>query len=100
MQDKVQISEGSSPSDKIHFRTSDIALASTLRAVGHKLVDVGIKTERHNGKAMRKTEFIFMREGVTKAVLQFTNGELRVDPKMLLDQYRNLKSMSMSKGLR
>ena len=94
----VQMSESEGPDDRVHFKTSDIAFAATLRTAGHNLVRID-KNERTRGSRAKKTTFVFMKAGVQDDLLKYTNNSLPLDAKSLLDNYRNLKAASLSKGM-
>ena len=96
---KMELTEGGVSEEKRHFKTTDIALAASIRASGHRLVSIGTKSDRGR-RSGKKTEFVFMKDGMQDVILAFTNNELQVDAKTLLDHYRNLKAAGLSKGIR
>ena len=95
----VTISEGTTPEDKVYYKTTDIAHAAALLTCGHKLAGVS-KVAASRKRGSKKTEFIFMREGVDEALLKYSNGDLQVDAKALLENFRNLKATSFGKGVK
>lgn len=89
----VQISEGNK-----QYITTDIALAATLMTIGRKLISTGVRRERVGGRSFKKTEFIFEGADIEKVKVNFTNKELQVDARTVLDNLRTLKGISYGRG--
>lgn len=96
---KVELVESIPPDERTHFRTSDIPHAAALQAKGHKLVQITSTSKYNRGRQVRKTEFVFIREGIADTLVEYSNNNLLVDARTLVDNYRNLKAMSFGKGI-
>lgn len=92
---KVEISESTTPEEKLYYMTSDIAHAAVLMTCGRKLMRTQPKFDK-KGRGFKKVEFVFRREGVDDIILNYTNSDLNIDAKTLLDNYRSLKGASLS----
>ena len=103
---EVEANESQTPEEKTEFVTTDLAHAAALRSYGVKLLRMQEKEEQQRHRSILKTEFVFQKyspehkEGVPDILVKFSNGELMVDAKTLLDNYRNLKATSFGKGMK
>ena len=90
----------SGPNQGHLFRTSDIAHAAALQSSGCELLRIGSRSERNNrGHYIKKTEFVFDGLKAHETLVKFSNHQLNVDARTLIDNYRNLKAMSFGKGI-
>jgi hypothetical protein len=96
---RVEVVESVPPDERTHFRTSDIPHAAALQSSGHKLVEIATRSKYSRGRQVRKTEFVFIREGVSDTLVAYSNNKLQVDARTLIDNYRNLKAMSFGRGI-
>lgn len=106
MKGKIEIEQGESmtPEEKNEFVTTDLAHAAALRSYGVKLIRMQEKDELSRSKRFTKTEFVFPKvsngEAINDILVKFSNNDLMVDAKTLLDNYRNLKATSFGKGMK
>lgn len=86
--------------DAPKFKTTDINTAAALVTTGHTLLDHSRISKKVNNRTQYQTEFVFLSEGTKEALTRFTNGDLRVDARTLLDNLKHLKSLAYMKGVR
>ena len=98
------LNESTSLEERTTWRTSDIAHAAVLLTSGFKLQKTETKRERYRGHGTKhKTEFVFNRinqetnVSADDLILQYSNGDLMLDAKSVLDNLRNLKAASFGK---
>lgn len=75
------------------YRTTDAEMAAALMSIGHKFVRIEEKKDR-NG---RKTVFVFEHKKVRTDLTKWLNGELQVDPRLLLNNLSDLKNLVHNK---
>ena len=101
----VQISESTSPGQKKpvasevannKYRTTDIEMAAVLISLGHKCVELGEKKENRT----RRILFIFEHNILKEDLRKWINGELLMEPRALLNNMANLKSMIHNKNFK
>lgn len=76
------------------YRTSDIEMATVLITLGHRCVDL---VEKRDKKAKRVV-FMFEHNKVRADLNKWLNGDLRVDPRLLLNNLSDLKNLVHNKG--
>lgn len=91
----VEISEGTSPDEKRYYCTSDISHAAAIVASGHELIEV--RSVKGRSRGSMKSEFVFRKPGMSELLISYSNCELSVDAKTLLDSLRNLKSIGVGR---
>lgn len=102
----ISMNESQRPDEKTEFITTDLAHAAALRSYGIKLIRMQEKEDVQRHRTVIKTEFVFQKFskelniGVPEVLVKFSNNELEVDAKTLLDNYRNLKATSFGKGMK
>lgn len=102
----VDAQESSSPEERAEFRTTDLSHAAALRSYGVKLIRLQEKEDGFRSNRRTKTEFVFPKfskehdKAVPDILVDFSNNNLPVDAKTLLDNYRNLKATSFGKGMK
>jgi hypothetical protein len=75
------------------YTTSDIDLAASLMACGHKLTGVLKSPEGRKGNTL----FGFDKDGVKKDVIRYLNSEITVDARKILTRFRELKNIAHNK---
>ena len=77
------------------YQTTDIEMASTLITIGHKFVSL---SERKEKKQPKRIVFVFQHNAVREDLTRWLNGELSVDPRLLLNNLSDLKNLVHNKG--
>ena len=85
--------DGSDTSNS-QYVTTDIEMAATLLSIGHKFVEIGERRE----KRTRRATFVFSHNMVRADLTKWFNGELSVDPRVLLNNLSDLKNLVHNKG--
>lgn len=75
------------------YRTTDTEMAAALMSIGHKFV----RLEEKRDKWGKKWCYVFAHNDVRDDLTKWLNGELRVDPRLLLNNYADLKNLINNK---
>ena len=75
------------------YRTTDAEMAAALMSIGHKFVRIEEKKDRFGRKAV----FVFEHKKVRDDLTKWLNGDLRVDPRALLNNLSDLKNLVHNK---
>ena len=78
------------------YRTTDIEMAAALMTLGHKFLDVEEKKERRG----RRILFVFEHNVVKDDLVKWLNNELSCEPRLLLNNLRDLKNLVHNKGFK
>lgn len=97
----VQINESGGPKPEEappveRYRTTDMEMATVLITLGHKCIDLGQKKENRAKRVL----FVFEHNRVKDDLQKWLNGELRVDPRNLLNNLADLKNLVHNKNFR
>ena len=72
------------------YSTTDIDTATILKALNYLLVNVASE----EGKRGRKVVFTFKGERIVQDLLEFLNDDLRLNPRDVLNRFREIKNIS------
>lgn len=78
------------------YKTTDIEMATVLITLGHKCIELGEKKENRT----RRILFIFEHNVVKEDLQKWINGELRVEPRSLLNNMADLKNLVHNKNFK
>lgn len=78
------------------YVTSNIDMAATLIALGHKFIGLRVTKPAEGGKA--RLRFAFEHNVIAEDLKKWFNSELRVDPRALLNNLANLRNLTFNKG--
>jgi hypothetical protein len=78
------------------YITSNIDVAATLIALGHKFT--GLKVTKPDGGGKPRVRFTFEHNLISEDLKKWFNGELLVDPRQLLNNLNNLRNLTFNKG--
>jgi len=75
------------------YRTTDLETAAILRTIGHKFIGLEQKRSRRS----KKLQFVFERNNIKEDMMKMVNDEMAVNPRLLLNNFNDLKNMIHNK---
>jgi hypothetical protein len=76
-----------------HYKTTDLETAAILRTIGHKFIGL----EKKRSRRSKKLQFVFATKSIKSDMMKMVNDELAVNPRLLLNNFNDLKNMIHNK---
>jgi hypothetical protein len=92
---KARATQKAAPQENGRYQTTDIEMAATLITIGHKFLHIN---ERKEKKQPKRIVFVFEHNAVKDDLTRWLNGDLSVDPRLLLNNLSDLKNLVHNKG--